>query len=107
VGVIVGGVVTGVFAVGSVVTSVLYSGKLRDYDTANDQHAANAADLRSQTKTLGVANLALLGGTVVAGAVTVYLWSRPGSDGATKSARLELRGEVSRSVAGLSLGGSL
>jgi hypothetical protein len=105
--VIAGGVVTGALLVGTVVTSALYSGKLHDYNGANDQHASNAADLRSQTKTLGIANLVLLGGTVVAAGVTVYLWSRAHSEQAPESARLELRGFVSPGVVGVRLGGSL
>jgi hypothetical protein len=106
-GVIAGGVVTGVFLVGTVVTSVLYSSKLHAYNTANDQYDSNAADLRAQAKTLGAVNLALLGGAVVAAGVTVYLWTRPQQGQGPTSARLQLRGVVSPELAGVSLGGSL
>ena len=106
-GVIAGSVVTGVLVVGTIVTSVLYSSKLHDYNTANDNLASNAASLSSQTKTLGAVNMALLGGTVVAAGVTVYLLARPRSEQVPTSARLELRGTVSPGLAGLSLGGSL
>jgi len=105
--VIAGGVVTGVLAVGTVVTSVLYSSKLHDYNAANDQLASNAESLRSQTKTLGVANLALLGGTVVAAGVTIFLATRPHSEQGPQSARWELRGVVSPGLAGMTLGASL
>jgi len=105
--VIASGVVTGVFLAGTVVTGVLYGSKLSSYNSANDQLASNAADLRSQVKTLGAVNLALLGGTVVAAGVTVYLLARPHSEPAPSSARLELRGVVSPGLSGLSLEGSL
>lgn len=106
-GVIAGGVVTGVLLAGTVVTGVLYSSKLHAYNTANDHFESNASDLRSQAKTLGAVNLALLGGTVVAAGVTVYLWTRPHSAQEPTSARLELRGVVSPGLTGLSFGGSL
>jgi tetratricopeptide (TPR) repeat protein len=107
-GAIAGGVVTGVFLVGTVVTSVLYRSKLHDYNTANDSFASNAESLRSQTKTLGVANMALLGGTVVAAGVTVYLWTRKSpSPEAPVSASVELRGVVGPGLTGVSLRGAL
>lgn len=105
--VIASGVVTGVLLVGTVVTGVLYSSKLNRYNSANDQLASNAADLRSQAKTMGVVNLALLGGTAVAAGITVYLLARPHSEQAPTSARLELRGVVSPALTGVTLGGSL
>jgi choline-glycine betaine transporter len=105
-GVVVGGVVTGALAVGAVVTSVLYNSKLHEYDTANDQLAANRADLRSQTNTLGAVNLALVGGALVAAGVTVFLWTRGPSRDAT-SAHVELGGLVTPTVSGLILTGSL
>ena len=106
-GVIAAGAVTGVLLAGTVVTSILYSSKLHSYNSANDKLESNAADLRSQTKTLGVVNLALLGGTAVAAGITVYLLARPHSEQAPSSAYLELRGMVSPELAGVSLGGSL
>jgi len=106
-GVIAGGIVTGAFAVGTVVTSVLYGSKLHDYNAANDSVASNAEELRSQAKTLGVANLVLLGGTLAAAGVTIYLWTQPTSDQASQSACLELRSFVGPERVGLSLGGSL
>lgn len=106
-GVIAGSVVTGLLAVGTIVTSVLYDGSLHDYNTANDTLASNRSDLHSRTKTLGVANLALLGGTVVAAGVTVILWAYAPSKEAGGSASLELRGVVSPGLSGLLLGGKL
>ncbi len=106
-GVIAAGAVTGVLLAGTVVTSILYSSKLHSYNGANNKLDSNAADLRSQTKTLGVVNLALLGGTAVAAGITVYLLVRPHSAQEPISAHLELRGMVSPELAGVSLGGSL
>ena len=106
-GVIAAGAVTGVLLAGTVVTSILYSSKLHSYNSANDKLESNAADLRSQTKTLGVVNLALLGGTAVAAGITVYLLARPHSEQEPSSAHLELSGMVSPELAGVSLGGSL
>jgi hypothetical protein len=105
--VIASGVVTGVLLAGTVVTGVLYSSKLKSYNSANDKLDNNAADLRSQTKTLGAVNLALLGGTAVAAGITIYLLARPHSEQTPTSARLELRGVVSPGLTGLTLGGSL
>jgi len=105
--VIASGVVTGVLLAGTVVTGVLYSSKLKSYNSANDKLESNAADLRSQAKTMGVVNLALLGGTAVAAGITIYLVARSHSEQAPTSARLELRGVVSPALTGLTLGGSL
>ncbi len=106
-GVIAGGAVTGVLLVGTVVTSILYSAKLQDYNTANNQLLSSRSHLHSQTETLGVANLALLGGTVVAAGVTVFLWTRAPSHEGPASASVELRGTVGPGLTGLSLGGTL
>ena len=104
--VIAGGVVTGVLVVGTVVTSILYKSKSSEYDTANNSGAGNSSDLRSQTRTLGVVNLALLGGAVVAAGVTVVLWATSSKE-APATARLSLRGTFSPELSGLTLGGSL
>jgi hypothetical protein len=108
-GVIAGGVATGVFAVGALVTSILYKGKLSDYDAANhlDNNDRAASDLRSQVQTRGALNLALLGGTVVAAGVTVVLWATASPHEASGSARVELRGLVTPGTAGVSLGAKL
>jgi hypothetical protein len=105
--VLAGGIVTGVLAVGTIVTGLLYSGKLHDYDAANDQGAPNRSELYSQTRELGVANLAFVAGTVVAAGVTVFLWTRAPAREAPKSASVELRGMVGPGLAGLSLDGRL
>ena len=106
-GVITAGVVTGVFVAGTVVTGILYGVKLHDYNTANEQQAPNRDELHSQTVSLGVANLALLGGAVAAAGVTVYLWTRASSQRATATPSLELRGVAGPALTGLTLGGTL
>jgi tetratricopeptide (TPR) repeat protein len=105
--VIAGAIVTGAFAVGTVVTSILYKAKLHDYDAANQAQAGNSADLRAQTRSMGALNLALLGGTVVAAGVTVVLWATASPHEQPMNARVELRGVFAPGCAGLSLGGSL
>ena len=106
-GVIAGSIATGLLAVGTVVTSVLYSSSLHDYNSANDSFAGNRSDLRAHTTTLGVANLALLGGTVVAAGVTVVLWAHSRSEPERASAAVELRGVVTPGLTGLVLRGDL
>ncbi|HYP98571.1 MAG TPA: tetratricopeptide repeat protein [Polyangiaceae bacterium] len=106
-GVITAGVVTGVLAAGTVVTGILYGVKLHDYHTANDQLAPNRDELHSQTVSLGVANLALLGGTAVAAGVTVFLWTRAPSQHEKATSTLELRGVAGPALTGLTLGGAL
>jgi hypothetical protein len=96
-----------VLAVGTVVTSVLYGSSLHDYNSANDSLAGNRSDVRAHTTALGVANLALLGGTVVAAGVTVVLWARSRSEPTSASAALELRGVSSPGLTGLVLRGDL
>lgn len=106
-GVIAAGVVTGAFIVGTVVTGVLYNSKLHEYNIANDQLAASRSDLHSQTKALGAANLVLLGGTVVAAGITVFLWTRTPSRQPPTSASFQLRGMVGPALTGVSLCGTL
>jgi tetratricopeptide (TPR) repeat protein len=106
-GVIVGTALTSAFAAGTVVTGVLYNGKNQDYERANEQLAPNRGELHSEVKTLGVVNLALLGGTALAAGVTVYLLVRGPSASTGTSARIELRGSVMPGVAVVSVGGRL
>jgi len=105
--VIAAGVVTGALVAGTIVTGVLYGVKLHDYNTANDQLAPNRDELHSQTVSLGVANLVLLGGAAVAAGVTVFLWTRAPSEHAKASPSLELRGVAGPALTGLTLGGVL
>jgi hypothetical protein len=101
-------VVTGALAAGTVVTGVLYNSKNQEYDSANQALDPDRADLRKQVNTLGVVNLALLGGTVVSAGVTALLWARtPSSARAPASARVELGGFVAPGLAMLSARGRL
>ncbi len=74
----VGMAATGALAAGAVVTGVLALGKNKDFESANEQGAANAGDLRDQTQTLNLVTDVLIGGAVVGAAVTSYLYfTRP------------------------------
>jgi tetratricopeptide (TPR) repeat protein len=101
-GVIAGAAVTGLLAAGTIVTGLIYGNKLREYDRANEARADDRSERYSQTKALGVANLVLLGGTVVAAGVTVILWARTPSR--STSASLELRSIVGPGLTGLTVG---
>ena len=101
-GLIAGGIVTGLFAAGTVATALVYDNRLREYNTANAAHADNRDQLHSQTKTLGVVNLALLGGALVAAGVTVVLWAHAPSRPA--GAAFEVRGVASSGLTGLMIG---
>jgi hypothetical protein len=105
-GVIAAGAASGVLIVATVATGVAYLVKRHEYVTANDQLAPNRADLHSQTTSLGIANLALLGGAAVATGVTIFLWTRKPSQPAT-SAGLELRSVAGPALTGFSLEGRL
>jgi len=78
-GVYIGLVATGLFAAGAGVTGVLAMQKKGDYDDANDgTDPANAQDLQDSGKRLNLIADVLLGGAVVAGAVTAILFlNRP------------------------------
>ncbi|HEY3495229.1 MAG TPA: hypothetical protein VGK73_11110 [Polyangiaceae bacterium] len=106
-GVIVGTAVTGAFAIGSVVTGILYGSNNHDYQLANEQLAPNREDLHSEVRTLGVVNLALIGCTAVAAGVTAYLLVRGPSQDSSSSARVELRGAVMPGLAVVSVRGTL
>ena len=105
--VIIGASVTGALAIGTVVTGVLYKGKQSEYDTANTALAGNREQLHTQTQTLGVANLALLGGTLVAAGVTLYLWVKAPSETVGASSNLRLHAAVGPGFSTFALAGDL
>jgi hypothetical protein len=105
--VIVGLVATGALAAGTVVTGIFYNSKQNEYDTANAALAPDRADLRKQVNTLGVVNLALLGGTLVSAGVTALLWAQSPSKPAPSSAHVELGGVVLPGLALVSARGRL
>ena len=77
--VIIGAAATGALLVGSGVVGVLALSKNSQYKDKNDGHNVSEANsLRSSGQTLNIVNDALLGGAVVAAAVTTYLFlNRP------------------------------
>ncbi|HVU04178.1 MAG TPA: hypothetical protein VHE30_20615 [Polyangiaceae bacterium] len=77
--VIIGAAATGALLVGSGVVGVLAMGKKKDFDDKNDGHHVDEADsARKSAATLNIVGDALLGGAIVAGAVTTYLFlTRP------------------------------
>jgi hypothetical protein len=103
------GVATGVFAVGSVVTGILYSGKRNDFNDANAANDPARFDKRDEAQTMGTINAVLLGGTAVSAGFLVYFLVSGGRHESPppSAARLRLTPVVSPQVAGLVLGGSL
>jgi len=108
-GAIVLGVATGVFAVGSVVTGVLYSSKRNDFNDANSSNDPSRFDKRDEAQTMGTVNAVLLGGTAVSAGFLVYFLVSGGTHESPppSAARLRLTPVVSPQVAGLMVGGSL
>lgn len=108
-GAIVLGVATGVFAVGSVVTGVLYSSKRNDFNDANASNDPSRFDKRDEAQTMGTVNAVLLGGTAVSAGFLVYFLVSGGTHESPppSSARLRLTPVVSPQVAALVLGGNL
>ena len=105
-GVIVGLAVTGALGVGTVVTGILYNSKNNEYDAANQALEPDREDLRKQVNTLGVVNLALLGGTVVSAGVTTLLWAL-GPQKPTTSASVQVGAFVTPELAFVSAQGRL
>lgn len=85
----VGGIATGVLATGTIVTGILAVSTRSEFDGANDgTQPDRASDLRSTGQTLNVASDVLLGATVVAAAVTTYLYlARPSVPASARTAR--------------------
>lgn len=108
-GVIVSGLATGVFAVGTVITGVLYSSKRSEFTTANAAGDPSRNDKRSSAQTFGSANLVFTGGALVSAGFLVYFIATAGSheSPATTSAKLQLEPLMAPNGAGLLLRGSL
>lgn len=89
-------------------TGVLYSGKQKDFDAANEAGKADRFDLRDQAGTLGVANLVCTGGAVVAAGAAVAFFALGGSKKeAPRSARLQVAPLLGPQGAGLLVRGEL
>jgi len=70
---------TGLLGIGAGVTGIIATGKRSDFDAANDGSDPTGADeIKKQGETLNLVTDVLLGGTIVAAAVTTYLYvTRP------------------------------
>jgi len=110
-GLIVSGIATGLFAVGSGVTAVLYSSKRGDFNKANDAGQSDAKDMRDSAQTLGTANLVLTGGALVSAGFLIYFVATSGSHESAPVAAARSRFNVvpllSPNQAGLVLRGAL
>ncbi|MBX3128864.1 MAG: hypothetical protein KF718_19260 [Polyangiaceae bacterium] len=84
---------TGAFAVGATVTGLMASGKRSDFDAKNNgTDPAGAERLRDDGKRLNLITDVLLGGAVVAGAVTAVLYlNRPEVPAERETAGLRFR----------------
>lgn len=108
-GAIVTGIATGAFAIGSVVTGVLYSSKRSDFNDANASNDPSRFDKRDEAQTMGTINAVMIGGTAVSAGLLVYFLVSGGKHESPppSSAGLKLTPVVSPQVAGLMLGGNL
>jgi hypothetical protein len=98
--------VTGALAIGAAVTGIMASGKHGDYEDENDgSDPARAQDLKDSGETLNLVTDVLLGGAVVAGAVTAVLYFTGSGPAASESASLQLTPLVSRAGGAMALSG--
>jgi hypothetical protein len=99
----VGVAATGVLLAGAAVTGIIASGKRSDYDDKNDgSDPAGAEDLRNDGKQLNLITDVLLGGAVVAGAVTAVLFfNRPEVPAEKESAGLRFGAGASPTGGGM------
>lgn len=106
---VISAVAAGAFTAGAVVTGILYTGKQKDFDAANEKHDEDRFDLRDQASTLGVANLVCTGGAVLAAGAAVAFFAIGGSskEEAPRSARLQVTPLLGPKVAGLFVRGEL
>lgn len=106
--VFIGLAATGAFAVGAGVTGFLAMGKRTKFDDANDgSDPGNAQTLRDSGQQLNLITDVLLGGAVIAGGVTAFLFlSRPETPvQADRGAAWHVAPVVGPSTGGLSLNG--
>ncbi len=108
-GLVVSGVATGVFAVGAVVTAIVYSSKRNDFKTANDARDETRFDKRDSAQTIGTVNLILTGGTLLSAAFLGYFLITGGSQeqAPASTARVRIEPLVAPSGAGLLVRGAL
>lgn len=78
-GLIVSGVATGLFAIGTGVTGALYSSKRSDFNAANSSGDESRTDKHDSAQTLGTVNLVCAGGTLVSAGLFIYFLAASGS----------------------------
>jgi hypothetical protein len=66
-------IATGAMAVGTLTTGILYAQKRADFEKSNDNLDPKRFSERESATTLGIVNLIFVGGTAVAGGITIYL----------------------------------
>jgi hypothetical protein len=110
--VIIGAAATGALLVGSGVVGILAMGKKSDFNKLNDgQHVDQAKSAHDSAGTLNIVGDALLGGAVVAGAITTYLFlTRPevpvGGDTGKTARRFEVVPTVGSNAGGFVMSGN-
>ena len=109
-GVYIGLAATGALFVGGTITGIMALGKKSDFDKKNDgTDEAGAKDARDSGKSMSLITDILLGGAVIAGGVTTYLYvTRPEEPkvGANKPKRFTLVPTVGTTGGGLVAAGS-
>jgi hypothetical protein len=105
-GVYIGLGVTGALAVGTGVTAILATSKGSEFEEANDgSRPARAAQLKQSGERLNLITDVLLGGTVVAGAVSAFLYFTRPESAPPEVGRLEWTPVLSPSAGALSVSG--
>jgi len=110
--VIIGAAATGALLVGSGVVGILAMGKKSDFNKLNDGlHVDEAKSAHDSAGTLNIVGDALLGGAIVAGAITTYLFlTRPevpvGGDTGKTARRFDVVPAVGSNVGGFVMSGN-
>jgi hypothetical protein len=105
---IVSGVATGVFAVGTIVTAVLYSSKRSAFNSANNADDAQRNDKRDSAQTAGTVNLVFTGATLISAGLFGYFLATGSHESApAASARTFIAPVLSPNGGGILLRGSL
>jgi hypothetical protein len=99
----IGAAATGLFAIGATVTGVMALGKKGEFEDKNDGLHPEAGDLRDEGQQLNLIADILIGGAVVAGAVTTILFVGRPEVPAGQAARLELEPSIGPRGGGFSL----
>jgi hypothetical protein len=111
-GLIVSGSATGAFAVGTIITAILYSSKRSDFNSANNADSpdfGSRVSKRDSASTLGAVNLVFTGGTLVSAGFLVYFLATGGAHESPppSTARLRVEPLIAPNGGGLLLRGAL